>query len=160
MRRIRHRIVRDLLASAEDRVRPGTRRLHATLLRRAVSDAYYALFHALCYAAVDGAVGWRNPPAVIAPLYRSLDHGDVRRKLERSDLRSLGPQVGRIGQIFGDLLEERFVADYDPQTYAPTRADVLILIAQAREAVDLIEALPASTYRHLAVTLLARTRKS
>ncbi|MGY2049279.1 hypothetical protein [Methylobacterium sp. JK268] len=160
MRRIRHRIVRDLLDTAEARARHEAGRPRGTSLRRAVSDAYYALFHALCYLSADGLIGWSSPPEQVSALYRSLDHLETKRRLERSDVQALGPEVKRIGVAFLELLRERHDADYSPERSRHTRSDVLVLIALAREAVDLIEALPAPTYRHLAVLLLARTRRS
>ena len=56
-------------------------------LKRAISTAYYALFHALSQMCVDRTVGstfrstryWQ----IVTPIYRAMDHGSAKRLFER-----------------------------------------------------------------------------
>lgn len=160
MSQIKHRIVRELIQSAYARVEGGSARPNQTALRRAVSDSYYAVFHAVCYLAADGLVGWNTPWESFEPLYRSLDHQDAKKRFASPEIAALAPEVRRIGEILRDLIKERHTADYDPRPFATNKAETLARIAQAQEAIDLIEALPKTTYRKLAVLLIAKPRRS
>jgi uncharacterized protein (UPF0332 family) len=160
VRQIKHQIVRDLIRSALNRVEGETTRPSQTALRRAVSDSYYAVFHAVCYLVADGLVGWSTPWESFEPIYRSLDHQEAKKRFSAPEISVLGPEVRRIGEILRDLIKDRHTADYDPRPFKANKAEILAKIAQAQEAVDLIEALPKATYRKLAVLLIARSRRS
>lgn len=159
-RQIKHRIVRALIDAGTERLQRETGKPRQTAMRRSVSDAYYAVFHALCYMAADGTIGWNTPWECFEPIYRSVDHQETKRRLETADARSLDPDVKRLGDIFRDLMKERHTADYDPRPFSRSKAEIALLIALAAEAIDLIEGLSDETYRRLAVLLIAKPRKS
>jgi len=73
---------------------------------------------------------------------------------------SLGPEVKQIGEILRELIKERHKADDDPRPFESNKAEISALIAQAVEAIGLIESLPKETYRKLAVLLIAKSRRS
>ena len=110
----------DLLDIAADLVRRETARPRQASLKRAVSTAYYALFHALAHECVSQTVGWRfrSPDYwnAVTPIYRAVDHGTARTIFRRvvsdttssSDLRTLA-------QAFIDMQAARIRADYDPK---------------------------------------------
>lgn len=160
VRQIKHRIVRELLHAARARIDGEGARPSQTALRRAVSDSYYAVFHAVCYLTADGLVGWNTPWESFEPIYRSLDHQDAKKRFATPEVAGLGAEVRRIGEILRDLIKERHTADYDPRPFATNKPETLARIAQAQEAIDLIEALPKATYRKLAVLLIAKPRRS
>lgn len=148
----------DLLALADFLARRDPGRPKQVLLRKAVSAAYYALFHALAQLCADELVG-RKPWNVFTPVYRSLDHGSAKRLFERSRAaKSFGPVVIRIGHIFNVLQEHRHDADYNPEPFPFKRQDTLILIDQAREAIDALSQLSRDARLLLAVHLIARPR--
>ncbi len=159
-RQIKHRLVRGLLHTAGERLQHETGRPRQTAVRRSVSDAYYAVFHALCYLAADGIVGWSAPWERFEPIYRSIDHQETKRRLEANETRNLDPDVKRIAEILRALMKERHTADYDPRPFTKSKAEAALLVALATEAVDLIESLPEETYRTLAVLLVAKPRRT
>jgi hypothetical protein len=128
-----------------------------TSLRRAVSSAYYALFHALARLCADNLVGISKPWDVYAPIYRSLDHGRAKEVFKRVSSHR-GSGVAIIGQIFILLQERRHTADYDPLPFQFGRAETLDLIEQSRQAIMQINALSLEDRLFIATQLLARTR--
>ncbi len=152
----------DLLAIAADLVRREAGRPRQASLKRAVSTAYYALFHALASECVSQTIGWHFRSAdyweIVTPIYRALDHGQARILCKRlaNDVR-IAPGLRTIAQAFVDLQAERIRADYDPR---PTldRGSSAQLIDLATRAIALLRALPDDQKRHLAVQLIAKNR--
>ena len=151
----RNPLVHDLLEIAEGLAgQDGRPSLRQAGLRRAVSTAYYALFHALCTVCADGLVRWSRTD-LVAKTYRSLDHGLARRKLAALAAKAdKGAVVRRIGVVFGDLQDSRNDADYERPMVLFSRSEAMVLIGQAREAVELLAALDEDARRRLAVELL------
>ncbi len=97
-------------------------------LRRAVSTAYYGLFHHVLRAAAERFIGAGNhASAGYAVLYRSFDHGrmrDVCEALQRPTVpakwvepfgRSAASlNLREFARAFGVLQGQRHVADYHP----------------------------------------------
>lgn len=107
------------------RTEGGAGRPRQADLRRGISDAYYAMFHALTSAV--GAQILRNCPApAVAAFRRTLGHGPVRATCEMltsgaAPLPSpqvlafaavADPDVRLVAQSFVGLQEERHLADY------------------------------------------------
>jgi hypothetical protein len=128
-----------------------------TSLRRAVSSAYYALFHALAKLCADKLVGFSKPWDVYAPIYRSLDHGKAKDVLKRISSHR-GGGVAIIGQTFILLQERRHTADYDPSPFPFGRAETLDLVEQAKQAIEKIGSLSDEDRLFVATQLVARTR--
>ena len=81
MAALRNPLIADLLVLADGLARQGGRpSLRQAALRRAVSTAYYALFHALSTVCSDGLVRWSRTD-LVDRTYRALDHGAARRRL-------------------------------------------------------------------------------
>ena len=91
-------------------------------LRRAVSSAYYAMFHLLASAAAFAVPP--NPPSLRGQVHRALLHDEMKdacKGISSSDRlaafsRLSGPPSAaliRIATIFVDLQEARHKADYD-----------------------------------------------
>jgi uncharacterized protein (UPF0332 family) len=89
-------------------------------LRRAVSTAYYALFHLLLQ---DAVLHWHGSPEARSGLQRAFDHGPMKiaslqfRKNVWQDWHGIEqkvpPAVQRVAGALVDLQEERHTADYD-----------------------------------------------
>lgn len=152
-------MIDDWLATAERLARQEQRRPKQVSLRRAISTAYYALFHALSKMCADELVGVTWPDRKLwARAYRSLDHVETKKAFLKPEIRQLGTSVEEIGGAFISLQEERHAADYDPG-FLPGRKSTLDLIAQARRTVDLVRALSTEHKRTLAVVLLLKIRR-
>ena len=121
--------------------RPGSRE---TDLRRAISAAYYGLFHFVSTAAANMVVGaTKQSTDRYALVYRSVDHSRLRALCLQ--LRATNPQVpfvpvGGFGPIADfarnafNLHELRNLADYDPsRKFQPSEAR--LAISDARQAI-------------------------
>ena len=152
----------DLIVVASGLLRPASGRPSRAALDRAVSTAYYAVFHALCHLCVDRLVGWRNRSArswdSVTPVYRLIDHGAAKRVLLQSaGSKATPPELRRLAAVFVELQADRLLADYDPQP----RFD----LGDARHRVDLatyaiadLRALSPDDRRLLAVQLITKPR--
>ncbi len=132
-------------------------------LRRAISTAYYALFHALARLCADELVGWRNSWEAYSPIYRTMDHSRAKSVFKQISGRR-GAHIALIGETFILLQENRHWADYDPsplrvgRTKAIGRAETLDLIEQTKRAVMQIANLAPEDRLFIATQLIARTR--
>ncbi len=92
--------------------RPTHGRKH---IRRAISSAYYAPFHALAASNANALIGApqdRITTAAWSRVYRGLDHGTARRELQRHRQEfSAGSQIS--ADTFHNLQYRRHSADYD-----------------------------------------------
>ena len=84
-------------------------------VRRAVSNIYYALFHALAESNASALIG---PPgdaltaAAWSRVYRGLDHATARRELLRHR-QEFSIQARDFADAFADMQQLRHEADYD-----------------------------------------------
>ena len=140
---------------------PGKAGQRQAALRRAVSTAYYALFHQLCFLVADELVGWSKTEQ-LAPIYRLIDHGPVERVLSSDAAGRLGEDVAKIGSTFRDLQALRRDADhsqpgrlgYEAKLFSKT--ETLSFITQAERAIDVVAALPNETRLRLATLLVTQ----
>lgn len=117
-------------------------------LRRAISSAYYALFHLLCQ---EAARMYAVSDLFIQPLARSLDHGELKAVCQefksgrlpdylRSGIASIPPELKNIANAFSSLQEFRHEADYDLSQAASTRITRTFVRSQIIEAHNAIAA--------------------
>jgi uncharacterized protein (UPF0332 family) len=147
----------DLLDRARDSM-AGKSRPRAVYLRRAVSDAYYAVFHRLAMLCADqlvGTINQRNGDAWRS-IYRSLDHGQAKRQFKTEPAAS-GLSV--IATAFVQLQEARHEADYNPSNLLRKRADAESFILLAESAIQKIDGLGNDQRRDLAVRLLFNRKR-
>lgn len=116
-------------------------------LRRAISNAYYGVFHAVVTEAADAFAGKTNRDAPrYALVYRSIDHRSLRGiceeivkprlrpKYQRYEPRGgFGPDLLTVATAVIDLQEKRHSADYDPQ-YRVRMSDAVLAVATGRTA--------------------------
>lgn len=135
----------DLLNLADDVLPAGPGRPVQARLRRAVSTAYYALFHALIEESTRwlAGTGARTMRQVMA---RGYEHGAMRDFAERVVhgrvpdfvqplLPAIPPDLARAVDTFVKLQSERHRADYDwANPY--TKVEVVRLLRTARAALD------------------------
>ena len=128
-------------------------------LKRAISTAYYALFHAMAKDAADLLVGVGNnrPDKAWAQLYRSLQHGDAKNACISA--RNLGfPQsITTCAASFVKLQQMRHEADYDPD-HRVVRAHAIDAIKLAENAISSLHASPKRDRRAFAVHILMKKR--
>jgi hypothetical protein len=135
----------DLLELAEELARLDPRRPRQVNLRRAVSSAYYALFHLLTAAA---SALYAGELGLAARINRTLKHGDMKKASQMIANhrlpRALQPPGGGYqtpthikagADAFVILQPARHEADYDLTTEF-SRGEALDLVQKARDAFE------------------------
>jgi len=150
----------DRLLTAADTLME-TKPRSAAYRRRAVSTAYYAVFHALAKICTETLLpNVRRTEEEYSRVYRALDHGPLRNAFAQAPLKD-HPEIKRIGPIIVRLQNERHRADYSPPDMKIFAIEeVEELIAQAKLVVDALQKLDTTSHRALATCLLFRDRKS
>lgn len=118
-------------------------------LRRAISSAYYGVFHAVVTQAADDFVGsTRRDTPRYALVYRSVDHRSLREACEAITKKTLpakyaryaprngfGPDLQAAATAVVELQEKRHLADYDP-LYRVLQSDAFFAVLTGRIALD------------------------
>jgi hypothetical protein len=143
---------------------------HQTDLRRAISSAYYGVFHFTLASAADMVVGTDNRSTARYSLaYRSVDHARLRTlcsQLKASQMSSdLSPYVpaGGFGEIIdfarlaANLLQLRNLADYHPSELF-TIDEARAAVSEAREAIRHFQAANEKQQQVFLTLLLFRPR--
>jgi hypothetical protein len=121
-------------------------------LRRAISNAYYGLFHAASIAAADEFVGkTKQSEAIYALVYRSIQHRTLRQLCEdigRPTIpskyqpylppRGLSHGLAVLARTVVDLQAKRHAADYDPMLRLSV-VDAQMAVRTAKLALTLFE---------------------
>ncbi len=140
-------------------------------LRRAISTAYYALFHTFLRAGAERFMGLRaNRRPGYAILYRGFNHGRMKTicaavdapRLSPALERQLGcqavhPDVRNCANIFLALQGARHRADYDPYAVF-THGDAVKLTDQAELAMSIFARAPEDERSDFLALMLATTR--
>ena len=128
------RIARDLAGSGPNAQRGRPRQ---TDLCRAVSTAYYALFHTLARSCADSIAGGRrarNRPAW-TKAYRALEHRLAKIQCNNvSSMRDFPLEIRVFAGAFVRMQGERHVADYNPEAKF-SREKVLTLIDEVQSVI-------------------------
>lgn len=138
----------DLLAQAWQLAKKEPRRPKQASLRRAVSAAYYGLFHELISTGARFLVGGHERRPLRGLLCREFEHGAMRNAAKAFIGTSTNPWVGlldappshdltMVADVFVDLQSHRHSADYDVDVRF-TRSDVLTLVSKADSALQVM----------------------
>jgi uncharacterized protein (UPF0332 family) len=129
-------------------------------LKRAVSTAYYAIFHAMCQNAADMIVGGTNADRSMPAwrqAYRAVDHGFAKNQCKNNKITKFPKDVEDFASLFVESQDARHGADYDPfSTF--TRSETIILIARAEQAIRTFSAVPKKDKRAFAVFVAMKER--
>lgn len=118
-------------------------------IRRAISAAYYAVFHAMLTAAADQFVGvTKRSTSQYGLVYRSVDHKWLRilcEEVKKPTLPSkyaphappngFGTNIADFAAAVLELQEKRHAADYDPLIRVKS-LDAALAISTARAALE------------------------
>jgi uncharacterized protein (UPF0332 family) len=152
----------DLLSQAEDLAKLDAKKPKQANLRRAVSSAYYGVFHYLVHEACCIQMGAQHAQAPFRhALARAFGHSVMKQActsfgggtLKDAVIKGLPrdahgnyaiPQAMKdMASTFVELQEKRHLADYD-RTERFKRSDVLTLIKEAKNSVAKFSELPMS----------------
>ena len=128
-------------------------------LKRAISTAYYALFHAIARNGADLLVGVDPERAETAwrQTYRALDHGSAKNACAGLRALSFPPALIRCGEAFVALQEARHQADYDPD-YRTNTSEAGFFVTQSEDAIAGLDSADRKDRVAFAVRLLLRVR--
>lgn len=138
---------------------PTKGKLKQAYVRRAISTAYYALFHALATLCANELVGvGKSKSSAWARTYRALEHGFAKAALIELARRTRDRNIELLSEAFVALQQYRHEADYDPQTtYAADSGGAYIRMAEL--GLFAISKLTDEMKLELATTLVMRARR-
>lgn len=150
----------DLIATARRLAKASSKRPHQSDLKRAVSTAYYALFHCLARECADLLVGTGDSrsDAAWVQMYRALEHGISRNACKAAATKGFPNGILSFADTFVAMQEERHQADYDPLARF-ARPDVLVLIDNCEQAIKDLLAAPRSDRKAFAVWVLFQKKR-
>lgn len=132
-------------------------------LRRAVSTAYYALFHSLAECCADAIAGRRRPNRssdAWLRVYRALDHGTANRRChDQTEIGKLPPEIQNFAAWFSEMQQRRHLADYAPDANFD-REEAAHLITETEDAIRRFENVPPQHRRAFAVHVLIAVRRN
>ncbi|NJL50720.1 MAG: hypothetical protein HC909_03410 [Blastochloris sp.] len=136
---------------------PSKGKLKQAHTRRAISTAYYALFHALVTLCANELVGiGKSKSAAWARTYRALEHGFAKSVLIDLARRTRERDIETLSEIFVALQQYRHEADYDPhQTFSVGGP----YVRMAELGLSTLSRLSGDMKLELATTLVMRTRR-
>lgn len=160
-----------LLALAEALCNGQAAAVEQNSLRRAVSTAYYAMFHRVLRAAADRFIGSdQQESAAYAILYRNFDHGPMRSICRDLDTATLNERLRRLlrrdrvsaelrsfASAFVALQDARHSADYDPSAWFEP-SDAELLVVGARAALAAFDRIAPDELTDFLALLMARAR--
>ena len=148
---------RDLIATARGLTAISRRRPSQANLRRAVSTAYYAMFHCLAGAAADLLIGRRRSPAW-HQVYRALEHGSAKNACRHQRaMQGFPPEIRDFANTFAALQDARHQADYALDVRYD-KSDVLVAIERAETVIARFEQADIQHRRGFAAHVLFRRR--
>ncbi len=140
--------------------KPG--RPRNTDLRRAVSTAYYAMFHCLARSCADALIGGsgtvRKTDAWIRT-YRALDHNAARRRCR--DAKGIGrfsENTRLFAEAFAQIQNQRHLADYAPDAVF-RKSEVVQRIIEAEDAINIFQKESMAKRRAFAAYVLFKSRR-
>lgn len=132
-----------------------------THLKRAVSTAYYAMFHAICVNAAELLPGGASDPAIATAwrqAYRGPEHTHARNQCRNTGLVALfPPEIKGFAEAFVQIQSYRNQADYNPVSdFYPM--DVSQIINDAEVAIHRLSSTSSDLRRAFVITVLLRNR--
>src|SRR5712692_6430330 len=113
-------LAQDLLRQADHLATYESVKSSQASLRRAVSTAYYALFHLLIE---DAALLWQGSPEARTGLERGFQHGPMKKTSQQfrepgwkdwhGNQQPVPAALRQVAKAFVDLQDQRHTADYD-----------------------------------------------
>ena len=149
---------RDLIKTARCLTELDPRRPTQANLRRAISTAYYAVFHSLAHTAADLLIG-RKRTSAWHQVYRALEHGNAKNAcLNKQAMQGFPHEIQEFAKKFIALQNARHQADYAYDANYD-RQDTLAAIDRADDAISQIEGASIDHRRGFVVHLLFKRRR-
>ncbi len=160
-----------LFEQADKLVTPPVGRPRQVDLRRAISGAYYGLFHFAMTSIADQFVGkTQRATNRYALLYRAVQHKTLKEVCDETikptvgrryaayfPVGGFGPEIQAFAVSAASLQEKRHLADYDPMLRFVT-SDAKLAIEAARSAVENFSRADQEQQRAFLTLLLCQPR--
>lgn len=150
----------DLIATARQLVQLHEKRPRQADLRRALSTAYYSLFHGLAETAADRMIG-TTPQARRSVawnrVYRALGHNEAKKACARSCNTTNSENLMIFTTTFPDLQDLRHQADYDPNVRF-NHSFVVARVDEAEQALTALQCLSKAEQLDFITLALGMTR--
>lgn len=107
-------------------------------LRRARSDLYYALFHAVCESLIEplgSGVDTKAFRDTYTTLYRLPEHKHVENRCKEALKHEFSNEIKAFSRLFIGMKNKRAQADYDPLAQVP-RSSVTADLEQVRQVLS------------------------
>lgn len=128
-------------------------------LRRAVSAAYYALFHALALCCANALAGSNRNRSSWDQTYRALEHGHARNQCnDKAAMSRFSGEIQDFGKKFVLVQQRRQEADYSTNA-GFDRDQVLQIIYEAEDAIVELANATGTERRDFALHVLLRRRR-
>ncbi len=151
----------NFISTARELIPTGQGKPRNTNLRRAVSTAYYAMFHCLAHSCADTLIGGlhagRGTDAWILT-YRALNHGSTKAKCQdEQSLRQFSESIREFAKMFARMQEHRHRADYAPDA-GLRKSEAIQRIDEAGNAIRNFEGESLAERRAFAAYILFKGR--
>jgi uncharacterized protein (UPF0332 family) len=153
-------LANDLISTARHLAHLHQRRPRQADLRRAISTAYYALFHGLAEVAAVRLVGSGSvaqSSQAWARVYRHLNHQAAKKACSRPEVLNYSADLILFTDYFPRLQELRHQADYDPNVRFK-QGDVLSTVNDAEQALAALQRASKAEQHDFATLALGMTR--
>lgn len=130
-------------------------------LRRAISTAYYAMFHALAESNANALIGSSSDSRNSSEwtrTYRAINHGTARSQMIALSTNQFPDSIADFAETFVDLQAQRNDADYNPLSVF-TRSETTAAISRAAAAVERFIDTAARDRRAFAAQVLFAARR-
>lgn len=148
----------DLIITAKELVgKPGGKPRQSNL-KRALSTAYYALFHTLARCCADVMIGTNSQTKKAwQQVYRALDHNFAKNACQHGNISRFPLEIQDFANAFVTLQSKRHSADYDPYSKI-YKSQVLVDLANAETVIIGIKSAPAKHRKAFAAWVLLKQR--
>lgn len=152
---------KDFIAISEELIPKGQGAPNRSHLRRAVSAAYYALFHCLARTCADTLIGGSNAVRKTDAwilTYRALNHGSAKQRCrDEKSLQQFPSGIQAFAETFAQMQERRHRADYAPDKIL-RKSDVIRGIQEVKDAISIFEHASSTNRRAFAAYILFKGR--
>ncbi len=150
------RLAPSFISTAKRLIPKGAKRPTQANLRRSVSTAYYAVFHALAKTVADSLVGSKKltrPNKAWVEAYRGLGHGNCKDACTRAQKIEFPQEILDFSDSFIQLQEARHHADYNPMIRY-TKEEARLYIALAEKSIATLKGVSARDKKAFATWVL------
>ena len=130
-----------------------------TALRRAISTAYFAMFHAVLETAADSFIIMAESPFSEfsrQQILRGLGHGQIRKACKHAALKQFSPQIQNFAKLLVEMQGKRQAADYNPSARF-IASDVLSDIDNVEKAIKSLASVSPEELQAFAALILFKT---